>query len=541
MKGWGRQMRFPRSIHYALFAVLAAVKLAAAPVQPESGNPIVLLQTGQGPIRIELDAEAAPQSVANFLGYVRAGFYDGVIFDRTVPGFIAEAGGRTPDGAQKPIARPVPSEAANGLKNLKGTVGLAREADINSGADHFYINLKDNPHLDHSGEDPGHYGYTVFGKVVSGMEYAEIIGKISNPAVEITSAQILREPDTAGLVLRHEQTREELSDFYNVDKIYKSMTGPQSTKPFHLEDGPPELLWITGYAADVVGDANDPTGLDQFMCHSNLDLDPARHLQKIGAKYSVNPRLFTLSQGQMDIEFPPGFGVPIVSDETLSLTTQVLNLNYADCGLKLRHRTRIRFVRDREMPVPMQPLYQAAVYGLKVLSGADGRYGIDPQSHDGHDMASCLPGQNAASFEYKDAFNRVFTGHWVVPPGREVNRTAVDAMLNIPEDTTIHYIAVHLHPFAESLELYDKTAGATVWKSAAKNPEGRIGLENVEKFSSAPGIPLYHDHHYELVSTYNNTSKENQDSMAVMFLYVKDHRFEKPALAPVVTAALPGR
>lgn len=534
-------MRIIPSLLFAVLLAFPAFSSPAASAEPEGSNPVVLLQTDQGTIQIELFAEKAPQTVANFLSYVLAGFYNGVIFDRTEPGFIAEAGGRTPEGIQKEIGHPVPSEATNGLKNLKGTVGLAREADINSGADHFYINLKDNAHLDHTGNDPEHYGYTVFGKVVSGMDIADIIGKLSKPPVQILSAQMVREPDTVGLIARHEQIREELSDFYNVDKIYRSMTGPQSTRPFHLENGAPELLWITGYAADVVGDANDPSGLDQFMCHSNLDLDPARHIQKIGAKYSVNPRLFTLSQGQMDIEFPPGFGVPMISDETLSLTTQVLNLNYADCGLKLRHRTRIRFVRDREMPIPMQPLYQTAVYGLKVLSGTDGRYGIDPQSHDGHDMASCLPGQNAASFEYKDAFNRTFTGHWVVPPGREVNRTPVDAMLSLVEDTTIHFIAVHLHPFAESLELFDKTAGRTVFRSAAKNPDGRIGLENVEKFSSVEGIPLYKDHHYELVSTYNNTSNENQDSMAVMFLYVKDRRFEKPVIAPVVAAALPQR
>jgi hypothetical protein len=158
---------------------------------------------------------------------------------------------------------------------------------------------------------------------------------------------------------------------------------------------------------------------------------------------------------------------------------------------------------------------------------------MDPQ-HSEHGGASCLPGQNAAAFQYHDGFNRTFTGHWVVAPGREVNRTPVDAMLDLKDDTTIHYIAVHLHPFAESLELVDTTAGKTVWKSTAKNPEDRIGLDRVDTLGSEEGIPIYHDHHYELVSVYNNTSGQDQDSMAVMFLYLADRSFHRPAPAKIV-------
>ncbi|HET9795399.1 MAG TPA: hypothetical protein VFS34_13180 [Thermoanaerobaculia bacterium] len=324
-----------------------------------------------------------------------------------------------------------------------------------------------------------------------------------------------------------EKVREELSDYYTIDKKYRSMTGPQSTMPVAMEPGPPELLWITGYSADVVGDAGDPAGLDQFMCHSNLDLDSSEYIRRFHLKHDVNPRLFTLSQGQMDIEFPAGFGIPVWSDEKLSLTTQVLNLNYDDCDMKVRHRTRIRYVRDRDLSFAMLPLYEDAVFGLKLLTGADGRFGMDPR-HAEHGGASCLPGQNAATFQYHDDYGRTFTGHWIVRPGREVNRTPVDAMLGLKRDTTIHFIAVHLHPFAESLELVDATEGKTVWKSWAKNPADRIGLDRVDTFESAEGIPIRHDHHYELVSTYNNTSGEDQDSMAVMYLYLRDPDFRRP-------------
>lgn len=334
-------------------------------------------------------------------------------------------------------------------------------------------------------------------------------------------------PTRAGEIAAAERVREELSDYYTIDKKYRSMTGPQSTMPVAMETGPPELLWITGYSADVVGDAGDPSGLDQFMCHSNLDLDSAEYLKRFHLKHDVNPRLFTLSQGQMDIEFPAGFGIPVWSDEKLSLTTQVLNLNYDDCDMKVRHRTRIRYVRDGDLTFAMQPLYEDAVFGLKLLSGADGRYGMDPQHMD-HGGASCLPGQNAAAFQYHDPYGRTFTGHWIVHPGREVNRTPVDAMLALKRDTTIHFIAVHLHPFAESLELFDATEGKTVWKSFAKNPPDRIGLDRVDTFESEEGIPILHDHHYELISTYDNTSGQDQDSMAVMYLYLRDPDFRRP-------------
>lgn len=357
------------------------------------------------------------------------------------------------------------------------------------------------------------------------------------PAGE-TSPGVARESPAASRteeIAARERVREELSDYYTIDKKYRSMTGPQSTTPVAMEPGPAELLWITGYSADVVGDAGDPAGLDQFMCHSNLDLDSSEYIRRFRLQHDVNPRLFTLSQGQMDIEFPAGFGIPVWSDEKLSLTTQVLNLNYDDCDLKVRHRTRIRYVRDRDLSFPIQPLYEDAVFGLKLLAGADGRFGMDPQ-HADHGGASCLPGQNAAAFQYHDAYGRDFTGHWIVRPGREVNRTPVDAMLALKRDTTIHFIAVHLHPFAESLELVDDTEGKTVWKSLARNPADRIGLDRVDTFSSEDGIPIRHDHHYELVSTYDNTSGQDQDSMAVMYLYLKDPDFRRPATSGAVAS-----
>lgn len=337
---------------------------------------------------------------------------------------------------------------------------------------------------------------------------------------------------SASWIAAHERTAEFLSPYYDVDRIYRSMKGPRSTEPVSLEGGRAELVWITGYSADVVGDFGDPSGLEQFMCHSNLDLDAAAYARRFAVDHPVSGRLFTVSQGQMDLEFPPGFGIPILSNEPLSLTTQVLNLNYERCDLRLRHRTRVRYVRDRDVPFPMRPLYERAVYGLKLLEGVDGRYGMDPDARGEHAAASCLPGRNADTFQYRDTYGRVFTGHWIVPPGREVNRTPVDAMLALTKDAVVHYIAVHMHPFARSLDLWDATDRCIVWRAEARNSAGRIGLDRVDTYSSAAGLPLSAGHHHELVSVYDNTTAQPQDSMAVMYLYIEDPDFRKPAIPP---------
>ena len=322
-----------------------------------------------------------------------------------------------------------------------------------------------------------------------------------------------------------------LSPVYHVDKKYRSMKGPQSTRILHLGNPDEEqLMWITGYSARMVSEDGLSPMPQEFMCHSNLDLDPIVHRDHIRAETSISGRLFTLSQGQFDIDFPRGFGIPIRSSEVLNLTTQVLNLNLEAPNLDVRHKVTIRYIKDDSGAI--RPLFQKSVYGLALLEGKDGRYGesVDESHHMGDhaDGMGCLERPNASTHTYKDGQGRTFTGHWVVSPGREVNTTLVTKLLSLPYDTTVHYIAVHLHPFAESLELKDLTAKKTIFRSEARNYQGKVGLEEVHSFSSPEGIPVFADHEYELISVYNNTSREPQDSMAVMYLYLFDKRFVRP-------------
>jgi peptidyl-prolyl cis-trans isomerase A (cyclophilin A) len=133
---------------------------------------VVTFTTTKGNFDVELNGEKAPISVANFLSYVDSNFYDGTIFHRAVKNFVVQGGGLTPDMIEKETLKPIASEATNGLSNLKGTIGMARTADINSATSQFYFNTKDNLKLDHS---DAKYGYAVFGKVISGYEVIEAI------------------------------------------------------------------------------------------------------------------------------------------------------------------------------------------------------------------------------------------------------------------------------------------------------------------------------------------------------------------------------
>ena len=163
---------------------------APVTVEPAPGNPVVLISTTMGDIRVELFKEKAPVSVENFLQYVSEGFYPGTIFHRVVGGFVVQGGGYTADMKEKPTHPPIQNEATNGLKNLRGTVAMARTQSLRSATSQFYINVANNAPLDHSGYAPQDFGYAVFGRVLSGLEVADAIAAVptkdENPLKPVT-------------------------------------------------------------------------------------------------------------------------------------------------------------------------------------------------------------------------------------------------------------------------------------------------------------------------------------------------------------------
>jgi len=156
--------------------ILGCMLAAASVGAKEGGNPVVLMKTSMGDIKIELDKAKAPVSVDNFLVYVNGKFYDGTIFHRVIPQFMIQGGGFDKDMNQKGGTKPpIKNEAGNGLKNLTGTLAMARTSDPNSATAQFFINTKDNVSLDHRDDSVPGYGYAVFGKVVEGMDVVKKI------------------------------------------------------------------------------------------------------------------------------------------------------------------------------------------------------------------------------------------------------------------------------------------------------------------------------------------------------------------------------
>jgi peptidyl-prolyl cis-trans isomerase B (cyclophilin B) len=164
-------------------------------------NPVVVLSTSKGDIRLELDAEKAPITTQNFIDYVSDGHYDGLIFHRVIPGFMIQGGGMDAQMGEKKARAPIKNEAANGLKNTVGSIAMARTNVIDSATSQFFINVKDNDFLNHRSTSPAEFGYAVFGQVIEGMDIVRTIEKVKTgsrghhedvpvEAVVITSAKL---------------------------------------------------------------------------------------------------------------------------------------------------------------------------------------------------------------------------------------------------------------------------------------------------------------------------------------------------------------
>jgi len=356
------------------------------------------------------------------------------------------------------------------------------------------------------------------------------------------------------------QTQQFLSPVYTIDKIYRSMEGPGNLDKIYLGDPKnPELLWVTGVKTEMVGEDGVTPQLPELMCHVNVDLDTAKHAVLFNLHRPVAQRFMTLSQGMLEAKFPAGYGYPLASNEPLTLYTQVLNHNIEHPNnIKVRHRVTFTYIRDRDLVVPLKPLFNLGVSGLVLLddnpnalpmmptasiavdagktSATTTAAAADPHAaHSGHgNGTTCLllpraPNAAGQASDYTDPQGRKLTGHWIVPPGKQVNTSDITWFLALPYDrATLHYAAAHLHPFAQSLSIKDTTTGKMIFEAKAENPKEGVGLTHVDTFSSQQGVTLYRNHKYELTSVYDNTSGVSRDSMASAFLSVEDPEFVRP-------------
>ncbi len=171
------------SVVLSLFFAAPGQARAEKTSEAAGKHPIVVMDTTMGTIKIEVFTDKAPITAKNFLGYVNAGFYNGTVFHRVVPEFVIQGGGYLEDMTRKTTNPPIKNESKNGLKNLRGTLSMARYSDPDSATSQFFINLKDNAHLD---PPPGGMGYAVFAKVIDGMG---VVDKIATVATSTRSVQ----------------------------------------------------------------------------------------------------------------------------------------------------------------------------------------------------------------------------------------------------------------------------------------------------------------------------------------------------------------
>ena len=161
--------------------------------ETKGGNPVVIIKTSKGDIKLELDKENAPITVDNFIAYANDGFYEGTIFHRVINNFMVQGGGITTEMQQKPGNPPIKNEADNGLKNDRGTIAMARTGVVDSATSQFFINTVDNDFLNHGKRD---FGYAVFGNVVEGMDVVDAIQTVQTGPGDVPNEQIVIESVT---------------------------------------------------------------------------------------------------------------------------------------------------------------------------------------------------------------------------------------------------------------------------------------------------------------------------------------------------------
>jgi len=328
-----------------------------------------------------------------------------------------------------------------------------------------------------------------------------------------------------------------LSQTYTLDRIYHSMQGPYGVLgDIKLEhENPNGLIWVTGVETTVMGKDGETAISPEFFCHANLTLSekgntPEAHNASFGGDTHLDWRLFTLVPGRLSQHLPEGFGVPVHGGEPLDFLAMSLNQNVTDRTVLARFRTKVFYVPDGARP--MHPVFRRALYGYEPMGHA---------VKDGACMGGSHPGQACGPFQGRTASSHGFvqsvgpekTIHWLVSPGEYESHTPIDDQLDLPFDTTVHYVTGHLHPFGVSLALRDLTTNETLFTIYAKDWDDKLGVAQMDEISSPEGIPLHHDHKYELVTVYNNTTKADIDAMSILYIYCRDWSFENKSSAAV--------
>lgn len=362
-------------------------------------------------------------------------------------------------------------------------------------------------------------GFTFILSSLFGIITYNLLSNRHKAIIKTTLVHKLGLVDNNWLVENDSKEYKMLSPTFIIDAIYKSMEGPKSSRYIQLSQSD-ETLWITGFDVKALdADTNELISND-YICHMNVDLNDVNYYSnwnlkdRIGKQY---PRLTSLSNGFVSFDFPEGYGVPIKGNEFLFITTQALNHNEKPIFKKIKH---LVTVKNEEYNGTQKPLMSKTVFIQLPYNKQDPfKTPLDPASN------QCIPVETK-NHSYADANGNMLSGHWVIPKGKNIYRSSINSQLQLKDSLRLHFSAIHVHPFATSIALYDTTTKQNIFKSAISNYTDKIGLIKVEPFSSVEGVWLYENHEYELVLEVENTKSIDQDMMGSMFLFFYDKKLE---------------
>ena len=317
----------------------------------------------------------------------------------------------------------------------------------------------------------------------------------------------------------------------DVDGYTASMKGDMSIEYFKVDPMFEKLIWVTGYSVDLIENEETSFVSDEFMCHNNLNLFEGNNQPWKVYTSGGNIRLFTFSQGQTTINFPNKFAIPMKVPVTVSAISQVLNQNLPDKKTKISQKMTLRYAKDSRSANWFTPLYPQTIYVTKQIDGPVGRYG-DPIISGGSiahtlndtDIKLCAVDYSSTYNPLLDDYGRKYTSHWTIEKDSlEVLETDVTPLMDLKFDTYVHFIAIHVHPFAQSLELKDLTTNESLFVSEIENYVDKIGIKKLTNYSSSIGFKVFKDHRYSLKSTYFDSDSLNvHTAMATMTLYMAE-------------------
>jgi cyclophilin family peptidyl-prolyl cis-trans isomerase len=298
-----------------------------------------------------------------------------------------------------------------------------------------------------------------------------------------------------------------------------------------------ELLWFKGISLQVLDESDKVLPTAEFICHLNLDVEQGfRNRAFPQAEHSGNGRLITLTQGQTDFFFPPGFAVPVASDEKWTFTFQAANRTTLE-HRRIKHRCIITFVKDSELTQPVTALHWYNPYIVVALDSGPEKPSNGPEAH-GPDCLAVSGGNTAPNAtrdsDFFDQQGRRLSGHWEVPPGTAHYRSPIVDERDpgfASKRRRIHAVWTHLHPLCTNACLVECGPGKrrpVFSVTASTRTKPGLEIEHIDSVLSTKGIVLAPRRSYELAATYENTTGVAQDSMVALGVFCADEKFTRP-------------